>query len=261
MIYQDWVLCFEKKTKKTVKKDPFDLQPGRKIGPHYQVVQILGEGSEGKVYQVVDPETKIYRAAKLYLSSHDPKSKTVTWHAQKLHRLRRCEIVLRYHHKEMIHGGKRSVLCLISDFCGGIPLEKWIAQQKRKRLHPFVALRVLYELVRGLEEVHAFGEYHGDVHSQNILLQQVGVHFDVKLVDFYSWGRANTEKRQQDILDVIAVFHECLGGAKGYRAVGNEFRHICSGLKHGIILKQFPTMSALRLHLDTFEWDAACTKT
>ena len=231
----------------------FDLEEGRCLGTQYQIVNKLGQGSEGEVYQIVERGTDIHRAAKLYFSDA-PRTQMAVWSAQKLNKLRRCAIVLQYHHTQDITVSGDKALCLISELCDGKPLEDWLGQQPGKRLQPFHALHLFYHLVKGLEEVHTLKEYHGDVHSQNILVQPMGIGFDIKLIDFYHWGRANSSKRQQDILDAISVFYECLGGRKHYSRQSKEIRYIVAGLKSSLILMRFPTMSVLRHHLETFDW-------
>lgn len=232
----------------------FSLRTGRKIGSRYEIVQPLGTGSEGEVYQIVDIATGITRAAKLYYSSYNEKSETVVWYARKMHKLRRCKIVLQYHHMESTRVSGTQILCLISDFCRGIPLEIWLARHRGKRIHSYVALQLLYRLVCGLEEIHALKEYHGDVHSQNILIQRVGINFNLRLIDFYQRGRSSLEKRQDDVIDAIHILHECIGGSKHYRHTGPEIRYVCCGLQRSRIRKKFPTMSALRQHLESFSW-------
>lgn len=239
------------------KKKPltsYDLQPGRKIGPHYEVVEHLGRGSEGEVYRIVELTTKIHRAAKLYYHGRMPNGRAAVWYARKLEKLRQCGIVLQYHHTQQIICSGQKVDCVISDFCEGVQLEGWIASQRGGRLPPYVALHVLYNLAKGLESIHGVGEYHADVHSQNILVQPSGVGFNIKLVDFYNWGRPSKEKQQQDILDAVHVFYECLGGRKHYAKLRPEIRYICGALRKELIIRRFPTISALRLHLELFQW-------
>ena len=243
------------KAKRPPRIDTFGLTPGRKIGPLYRVVQLLGRGQEGEVYQIQEIETGIQRAAKLYFPHRDPKSNAIVWHARKLNALRHCPIVLQYHHTELIQVARRKVRCLISEFYEGAPLEQWIADHRGGRLTPFMALHVLYHLVRGLEGVHALGEYHADVHSGNILIHAMGVGFELKLVDFYNWGRPTRAKQKQDVIDTITVFHESLGGSDRYARLPPEIRKICGGLQHKRILDRFPTMSALRGHLESFAWE------
>jgi len=235
-------------------KKTFDLLPGRKIGPQYDVVAKLGAGTEGEVYRIVESDTGIHRAAKLYYMHKDPKSRQVVWTARKLNKLRNCTVVLHYHHTQVIQIARQKVLCMISDLNEGMQLENWIGKQRGGKVQPYVALHVLYELVRGLEAIHELREYHADVHSQNILIQPMGVGFELKLIDFYNWGRNSKEKQQQDILDAIGVFSECLGGRERYQNQCDEVRYILAGLKSNHILNRFPTMNALRVHLEHFYW-------
>lgn len=234
--------------------DTFGLRAGRRIGNRHQVVRRLGSGTEGEVYQILEDDTGIHRAAKLYFPHRDPKQRSIIWHARKLNALRHCPVVLQYHHTETVEVAGRAVRCLISELCEGEQLERWIALHPGRRLPPFRALHVLYHLVRGLEAIHALGEYHADVHSQNILIRPMGVGFEVKLIDFYNWGKPARYKQQQDIMDTIRVFHECLGGREHYRNQPPEVRRICAGLRWKLVLQRFPTMTALRRHLEHFEW-------
>jgi hypothetical protein len=233
---------------------PFNLTPGRKIGSRYRVEYLLGRGSEGEVYQVREEGTDIRRAAKLYFPDRDPKNRLMLRHAQKLHALRHCPIVLQYHHSELVRVRGRRVVALVSELCEGQQLERWIARHRGKRLRPYRALCVLHQLVRGLEAIHALGEYHADVHSQNILIRPTGVRFDIKLVDFYDWGRPTRYKQQQDVMDCVRLLHELIGGRRHYASMPEEVRHICAGLRSTLVLKRFATMTRLRKHLETFEW-------
>ncbi len=234
--------------------DSFKLKPGRKIGPRYVVEGFLGGGVEGEVYKIRETGTGIRRAAKLYFPHRNPRQRSSIRHARKLNALRHCPIVLQYHHSEQITIQKQPVVCLISDLCEGEQLEQWIDRHPGNRLEPFKALHLLYNLVRGLEAIHALGEYHADVHSQNILIQPRGVRFSLTMIDFYDWGKPTRYKQRQDVMDTIRVFYECLGGRKWYSRMPDEVRHICGGLRRTLVLKRFPTMTALRRHLDSFEW-------
>ena len=186
----------------------FDLSPGRRIGSRYEVEALLGAGSEGEVYRVRDRGTGIHRAAKIYFPDTDPKQRRSEHHAQKLERLRDCSIVLQYHHSETVTVRKHKTVAVISELCEGQPLQQWIDAHRGKRVTPFVALTVLRDLSAGLEQVHAMGEYHADVHTENILIRPRGVRFDLKLIDFYDWGRPTRNKKQQDILDAVRVAYD-----------------------------------------------------
>jgi len=230
------------------------LTPGRKIGRAYVVEAFIGEGSEGEVYQLRDRRTGIQRAAKFYYPDVDPKHRKVARHARKLEALRDCPIVLQYHHSEIITVRKRQVVALISELVRGEPLQRWIERHRAGRVDPYVAMQVYYHLIRGLEMIHARGEYHADVHTENILIRPRGVGFDLKLIDFYDWGRPTRPKQKQDITDAVRVFHDMVGGRAHYRRLPPEAKHLCAGLNNTLILKRFPTTTALRRHLETFAW-------
>jgi hypothetical protein len=232
----------------------FELENGFNVGQVYEVVQYLGSGSEGEVYKVVETGTGIHRAVKIYFPHCNPNHRATLWYARKLNKLRHCPIVLQYHHTQHLLLEDREVLCLISEFCDGVLVEEWARGQRGKRVTPYLALHFLYHLARGLEAVHAVGEYHADIHSHNLLIRPQGIGFQLKLFDFYNWGRRAKYKQGQDIIDSIKVFHECLGGAAHYTKLPPEVRYICGGLKQSLILKRFPTISALKLHLETFDW-------
>lgn len=234
----------------------FDLRPGRKVGTRYVIESRLGGGAEGEVYQIRELDTAIHRAAKLYFPHRNPRKRTATKHAQKLNALRHCAIVLQYHHSEIVTVRGEKVFAMISDFYDGEPLEHWLHRHRGKRLTPYQALHVLYNLVCGLEDIHARGEYHADVHSQNILIQQRGIRYDLKLIDFYDWGRPARFKQKQDISDAIGVFYECLGGRNHYAKLPKELKYILAGPRHDVILRRFPTITALRHHLENFAWQS-----
>lgn len=217
-------------------------------------MQKLGGGIEGEVYQILESDTHIHRAAKLYFPHRDVSHRSTIWYARKLNALRHCPIVLQYHHTEIIQVRGERVRCLISEFCEGMQLEKWIARHRGRRLSPFQALHVVYRLAQGLEAIHLLGEYHSDVHSQNILIHPRGIGFEIKIVDFYDWGRPARYKQQQDIIDCIRVLYECVGGRAHYHRQPPEIRYICIGLQWKRVLKRFPTITALRRHLETFDW-------
>ncbi|NBB83161.1 MAG: protein kinase [Alphaproteobacteria bacterium] len=232
----------------------FDLHAGRKIGPRYIVEAMLGRGSEGEVYRIRETDTGIRRAAKLYYPHRDPAHKAMVHHARKLHTLRHCPIVLQYHHSEKLTVRRQPIIALISELCEGEQLERWIARHRGHRLTPYKALCVLYYLVRGLEVIHTLGEYHADVHSQNILIRPMGVRFDIKLIDFYDWGKPTRYKQRQDVMDCVRLLHELVGGRAHYGKAPAEVRDIVKGLQRQRVLKKFPTITALRKHLEIFDW-------
>lgn len=236
--------------------DRFEFRPGRVLGGKYEVEQFLGSGWEGEVYRVRELRTAIHRAAKLFYPQRNPADRTVKRYAKKLNRLRDCQIVIQYHHLETLRHRGTPVTAMISDLVEGEILEAFVARQRGRRLQPFEALHLLWPLVRGLEEMHRRHEYHGDLHDRNVLVKRRGIHFDVKLLDFYHWGRPDRRKQQEDLLQLVRVFYDAVGGPRHYARQPPEIKSICRGLRRDLILSRFPSAARLRSWLDSFSWDS-----
>lgn len=234
--------------------DSFDFAPGRVLGGRYIVEGLLGRGWEGEVYHVIEDRTGIARAAKVFFPHRNHRDKAVKFYANKLERLRRCPMVIQYHHTESLRHKGRPITCLISELVEGELVSKHVARRTGKRMHPFEGLHLIHAIALGLEQVHRAGEYHGDLHDNNVLMRRVGFGFEVKLVDFYHWGAPSRANRQEDILNLVRLFYDVIGGAKRYRTQPPYAKYICCGLKRGMILDRFPTMTALREYVETFEW-------
>ncbi|HPF12660.1 MAG TPA: lipopolysaccharide kinase InaA family protein [Planctomycetota bacterium] len=230
----------------------FELPRGRSIGKSYKVESKLGGGSEGEVYQICDQTTGISRAAKIYFPHRDPKQRLTAQHARKLNQLRDCQLVLQFLHTQEVRIGQYRTMAMISELCEGEPLQRWIERHKDKRVDDYVALTILHRLVAGLEQIHAAGQYHSDVHTENILIEQSGIDFRLKLIDFYEWGKPTRTKMLQDILGASRVLYDMLGGRKFYKDALPESKYVCAGLRSDLILERFPTASSMRHYLETF---------
>ena len=230
----------------------FALEPGRIIGGTYQVEEYLGGGYEGEVYRVTEFRTGVPRTAKLFFPHRNENDVEAMTYARKLESLRDCSIVIQYHHAETLRIRRQAVTCLISEYVDGMVLSKYINSHPGKRMPPYKALSLIYALVTGLQEIHWKNEYHGDIHSDNILIRPQGIFFDVKLVDFFNLGRSNQERRKEDIVDTIHLLHEAIGGQKWYSKAPQEIKDICRGLRRDLILKRFPSVRHLREYLESY---------
>ncbi len=234
----------------------FGLPPGRVLGGRYVVDSLLGGGWEGEVYRIRERRTGAPRAAKLFFPQRNVDDKAVDFYARKLEKLRHCPIVIKYHHSETVRVRGAPVTALISEFVEGVPLEGLIASRPGRRMPVQEALQILHALALGLEQIHARGEYHGDLHSENVLVQRWGVHFGVKLVDLYDFGRPSAANRREDVINAVRLLYDMLGGQRWYARQRDEIRWIVAGLKRTVIGKRFPSARRLREHLDSFEWSA-----
>jgi hypothetical protein len=237
--------------------DSFDFPPGRVLAGRYRVEAFLGSGWEGEVYKVVEVKTGIRRAAKVFYPQRNARDRAVRFYANKLNRLRKCPIVIQYHHSESIRHRGVPVTCLISELVEGELLCDFVRRQRGRRLHPYEALHLLYALAYGLEQIHQAREYHGDLHDGNVLVERRGIGFDVKLVDFYHWGEPKWTTMREDVIQLIRLLYDAVGGCERYASQPPEIKAICRGLRRDLILKRFPTTRHLREHLETFTWDGA----
>jgi tRNA A-37 threonylcarbamoyl transferase component Bud32 len=234
--------------------ETFDLEPGRTIAKKYQVISRLGSGWEGEVYKIREISTNIERAAKLFFPDRNLKNKASDAYARKLHALRECPVVIQYHTQETMTYRKTPVTVLISEYVEGELLSDHLERLPGKRLHIFQGIHLLHALAAGLECIHHLGEYHGDLHSGNIIVRRLGLSYELKLLDFFHWNRARRENMNDDICNLIRIFYDAIGGRKRYSRQPGEVKEICCGLKRSLILKKFRDAGVLRVHLETRAW-------
>ncbi|MEZ5064773.1 MAG: protein kinase [bacterium] len=232
----------------------FEFEPGRVLAGKYEVETKLDRGWEGEVYLVREIETGILRAAKLLFPNRNERGRTARFYARKLHKLRHCPVLVQYHGWETIQFQREQITCLISEYVEGEMLEDYLKRQPGGRLQPFPALHLLWALAKGIEPIHAVREYHGDLHSGNVMVQRVGLTFDLKIFDFFHWDSPRPENIRDDVVDLVKIFHESLGGARHYAKQPDVVKEICCGLRRTLILRKFRTAGQLRRHLEAIEW-------
>jgi len=232
----------------------FDFRPGRILARKYEVISQLGSGWEGEVYLIRERMTGIEKTAKFFFPERNINDKSAKFYAKKLHKLRQCGIVVQYHSQDTIIFRGVPITFLLSEFIEGEQLSEFLNRQRGKRLTPFQALHLLHTLVCGIECIHRKNDYHGDLHTDNIIVQRFGLGFDLKLLDMFHWGAPSPEHRHDDIVDIIHIFYIALGGQKHYARHSNEIKQICCGRKRSLILKKFRTATRLRQHIETMQW-------
>ncbi len=232
----------------------FNLKPGRVIGGKYVVEDVLGAGVEGEVYRVRERRTDLLRAAKIFYPSRNVRDRAVKFYARKLEHLRGCRLVIQYHNTETMRLKRGDTTVLISEYVEGELLGKFAQRHRGRRLPVFEALVLLREMAAGVAEIHERREYHGDLHAGNIIVSRRGVHFNVKLVDLHDHGRSSAWNIRSDVIDMVRVFYDVLGGKKQYASMPPEIKAICCGLRRDLIMDRYPTAVKLRNHLDSFEW-------
>lgn len=232
----------------------FGFEPGRVLAGKYEVISLLGSGWESEVYKTRELKTGIERAAKIFFPHRNKKNKVSQIYANKLNKLSECQAVIHYHTQEEIIFHKQRVTVLVSEYVKGEMLSEFIDRMPGKRLMPFQAIHLLYALTLAIESIHYMGEYHGDLHTDNVIVRRLGLSFDLKLLDFFHYGAARRQNRNDDILFLIKIFYDALGGKKHYAKLPSEIKKICCGLKSTLILQKFRKVSDLRIYLEALSW-------
>ncbi len=239
---------------KPVRIESFHFQPGQRIGLKYDVISQIGQGWEAEVYLVRERETGIESAAKIFFPHRNPRNKVLKFYAKKLHKLRNCSALIRYQTLESFYHHGQLVTFLVSEYVEGQLLSDYLKRQPGRRLHFYQALHLLHSLAVGMEQVHQAREYHGDLHSENVIIQRHGLSFDLKILDLFHWDSPRPENIQDDVIFMIRLFYDVLGGAKHYPSLPSEVKEVICGLKATLIIKKFKTAGHLRRFLENMEW-------
>lgn len=232
----------------------FDFEPGTQLAGKYLVDSRLGRGWEGEVYLVKERGTGIERSAKLFFPQRNQGNRTVRFYAKKLHKLRECSILIQYHTQETIEHEGVPVTMLVSDYVEGELLAEFLKRQPGRRLGWFQGLHLLHSLAQGIGAIHDMGEYHGDLHDENIIVNRRGLGFDLKLLDMYHWGRPGARRIRADVRDLVRLFYDAIGGQPRYAHHPPEIKDVCCGLKASLMHRRFTTAGELCHYLETLEW-------
>lgn len=237
-----------------INMESFNFSIGRQIGKNYKILEHLGGGWEGEVYKVEELMTGIVRTAKFFYKKHDKRSALLKY-AKKLNTLKTCPIIIQYHHKDSLYYKKQRIEFLISDYVDGAVLSEYVNKKRGKALNYFEALHVLYAIALGVEHIHFLGEYHGDIHADNILIKRKGIGFDVKLIDLFDDGKPTKEKIKDDVYNMISLLYEMIGGAKNYQDSPNIIKSIILGKNRDKIVNKFKVAGQLRIYLENMDWE------
>lgn len=232
----------------------FGFQEDQILNKKYRISSKLGTGWEGEVYAIEEINTGIVRAAKFFYPARNNKNKTLIGYAKKLNNLNDTPIIIKYISQEEVLFKGQKILYLISEYIEATSLEDYINSSKKNSISLFEAVHIFYQLVKGVEQIHLKGQFHGDLHTGNVLLRRKGLAFEIKLIDLFLWKGNKREFQRSDILELINIFYELLGGQKNYAKLPHSIKQIICGRKSNLILKKFPRISTLSVTLENLSW-------
>ena len=169
--------------------DRCDFQPGNIIDNKYKVKKLLGEGSFGSVYLVVDGHDAQYALKLLRLwevPSEIRKELTDRFQMEFETGKIDCENLVRSLSYAMAGGNPYIVM----EFCPGGDLQPYLGKAKDK------APQICREILAGLHALHIKGKVHRDLKPENVLFKQGGV---AALTDFGISGDRNHRMTQCNI--------------------------------------------------------------
>jgi tRNA A-37 threonylcarbamoyl transferase component Bud32 len=233
----------------------FSLAAGQRLGENYRVVEWLGRGWEGEVYKVLERGTGVERAAKIFYPRRNLHGAAIRRYARKLNRLRHVPAIIQYHHRDRARLGAMDVEFMVSEYVEGTMLEAFLDAQPGRRFPLFEGLHLLRALAWSVAPIHQAGEYHGDLHAENIIIRRSGTGFAVKLVDFFDLGRSNRDKIADDIFDLVNLFYRLIGGSARYGSLDPEIKQLICGRRRAAIRRAFRNASDLLAALDNLRWE------
>lgn len=233
----------------------FGFEAGDDLSNKYQIIEKIGAGWEGEVYLVKEKLTGIERACKLFFPHRNLRNKSLKFQAKKQHKLRHCSILTQYYTQDTLFHQGEEVTYLVSEFVDGELLSSFIKRQPKQKLSPFQGVHFLYALSKGVEKIHQHNDYHGDLHTDNIIIQRYGLGFDIKVIDMFHLGRSKKESIELDVIDIINIFYEILGGQKFYKDHPSFIKEICCGKNKTKIRQKFKNAGDIRRHLEIMSWE------
>jgi serine/threonine protein kinase len=168
-----------------------DFRVGDKIDHKYRVEKILGEGSFGKVFKVINTETQKVHALKLLklweIQSEIRDQLTDRFQME----FETGQIESNYLVHSIDYGYTKGNPYIVMEFCSGGDLLQFVNNRRDPDL-----IKIATEVLYGLRDLHQCGKVHRDLKPENVLVKETG---QAVLTDFGISGDRNKRMTERNI--------------------------------------------------------------
>ncbi|MFC2141943.1 protein kinase [Acidobacteriota bacterium] len=162
---------------KTIETPREELTTGSTFAGRYQIIEELGKGGMGKVYKVLDKETKEKIALKLIKPEIASDKNTIERFRNELTTARKIS------HRNVCRmfdlNREQNHYFITMEYVSGGDLKRLI--RRTKRLDAGTAIAITKQICDGLSEAHELGIVHRDLKPNNIMIDDEG---NAKIMDF-----------------------------------------------------------------------------
>ena len=149
--------------------------------PNYKIIDVIGSGSFGKVFKILDKDSnKIYALKRIDLNNNQFKEnlKSIQTETQILKSIK-SEHIVQFH--EYFKEGDS--FYIVMEFCENKDLRSFINNYKKnnKLIHENVIKVITVELCLGIKEIHSKNIIHRDLKPENIFISD---DYKIKIGDF-----------------------------------------------------------------------------
>ncbi len=170
--------------------DRCEFRVGDVVDGKYTVENVLGEGSFGKVYKVVDNRASIYALKLLRLWDVHPDIRESLVGRFKMEYETgciKCDNLVQAFDYGMVGGNPYIVM----EFCSGGDLSPLLGHVESR------SVKICHDILFGLKALHKYGKVHRDLKPENVLFKTSGV---AALTDFGIAGDRNHRMTERNIL-------------------------------------------------------------
>jgi len=172
------------------------LDIGHKIGKHYEIIEVLGQGGFGIVYKVKDThlvKNNIFIIKELFIKNHSiryrdkikvgtPSKISDIFEKIKEDIIKEVDVLSLIENRNIVHAygtiKENNTIYSIMEYIDGIDLEEYI---KNNHFNEDMAMDLLEQLIHGLKEIHNKNIIHRDIKPSNIMRTKEGTY---KIIDF-----------------------------------------------------------------------------